>query len=140
MTFKYNFIDNFKFTVTDGIHNRVYEFKPEELMNSMLTIDNYYYLIKDGKLHTNDTNVMVENPVNIFGKNILLADGSIYSLDTYSIVYGTVDNYSKVEKIPLYEFDYLGEHIETFYNYSLVNDEYYPGQLFVQGAQLLYCV
>ncbi len=136
MTFKYNFVDDFKFTVTDGIHNRVYEFKPEELRNSMLTIDNYYYLIKDGKLHTNDTNVIVENPVNISGKNILLADGSIYSLDTYSIVYGTVDNYSKVEKIPLYEFDYLGEHIETFYNYALVNDEYYPGQLFVQGEDI----
>ena len=49
MTFKYNFVDDFKFTVTDGIHNRVYEFKPEELRNSMLTIDNYYYFIKDGK-------------------------------------------------------------------------------------------
>ena len=137
MTFKYDYKSDFNFVLSDGIHNRVYEFNSSALMNRMTTIDNNYYYINNGRLITNDTNVVnVDGPVNIYDKQILLSDGTIYDIEKHSVVTNSIDNLSNVAVKPLYSFNYIDEKIDTFYSYSLVNDEYYEGQLFVKDNNM----
>ncbi len=137
LTFKYNFDSDFNFILTDGNKVRKYEFTANDLANRMTTIgNNYYYFNENHKLSTNDTNVNIKNPVNIFEKYILLSDGKIYDIESHTTNDNSFTNYEKVDTKPLYSFTYLDEEIDTYYTYSIVNGDYYTGQLFVKNDEL----
>ncbi len=136
VTFKYDFNNDLVFKITDGNLLREFNYSKNDIMNSISVLSNNYYHIKDNHIITNDSEINISNAVNLFDNKVLLDNGNIYDIDNKETIDNAITNYQMIDVIPLYEFEYLDETIKTFYNYSLVNDEYYEGQLFVKDGEL----
>lgn len=135
-TFEYDYNSDFVLRLTDGNLVKEYKYTSDELRNRISVLGNNYYFIKDKNIVSNDSSVNIISAVNIYDNNILLEDGSIYDIEKGEVIAEKFTNLKPVDTKPLYTFKYIDEDIETYYSYSLVNGEYYDGQLFVKNDEL----
>ena len=119
-TFYYNYLEDFTITVTDGFNDYKYNYKKEDLINDVFTLDDKYYIIKNNKMITNDS--IEGNYIHIFNGKLLTNKSKIYDLSDkleYTIPY---DNFTESISKPLYEIKYQDELIKTYYSYSDINN------------------
>lgn len=119
-TLYYNYLEDFTITVTDGFNEYKYDYKKEDLINDVFTLDDKYYIIKDGSLITNDN--ITGNYIHIFNGKLLTRDSKVYDLtdkSEYTIPYS---NFEETTEKPLYEIKYQDDLIKTYYSYSDINN------------------
>ncbi len=134
-TITYDFKNPIKFYLTNGYNYKESTVKPSELAKTISIIDNETYYIQ-GKVLYSSAKAINGSFVNLYGNEVLTVDGKIYNLSNgnesdSNITYNILEN-SK----PLYEFEYNGNKIDTYYNYSLANGIVKEMQLFLKNGKL----
>ncbi len=121
-TLSYDYKTEFEIVITDGINTMKETIKPENI-NRLISIygDNYYYY-KDGMIKGNTVNIKGDF-VNLYYNNALDIEGNIYNLDSDKIIGNTSLLNILDQVVPLYNFNYNDNKINTFYNYSEIIDE-----------------
>lgn len=83
-----------------------------------------------------NTQTLVGNATNIYGNEVLLENKNIYNIETGEIYENDFNNLTLAETESLYEYDYAGQKIETFYFYSLIDGKRVDKQVFVKNGQI----
>ena len=154
-TYKYDFKEDFDIILTDGINKKTITIKKDEIVNKTSVSDGNYYYLDDSTVITNDTinssnelayhnnkikqvtsNETINNAVNIFNDKILLDDQNIYNIKTKTIVQNSFENLTEIDVLPLYTFRFNDETIQTYYNYSIINNETITKQVFVKDSKI----
>ena len=135
-TIKFDFSKDFEFYITDGQKIKNYSIKLSDLLKNINVVDNNYYVIKDNKVITNDENVSLDNAVNIFDKEILLKDNSIYNIENHESRKSDINNYSITNLVSLYDSEIFDNKIKTYATYSTIDDDYIEDQVFVKNNDL----
>lgn len=135
-TFKYDYNTDLSLKISDGISLKEFNYTKKQLRNRISVLENNYYFLKNNNIVSNSKDINITNAANIYDNLVLLTTGEIYDINTKEKQENKITNFELVEDKPLYKFTYLDENIETYYNYSLVNNEFYNGQLFVKNGNL----
>ncbi len=115
-TLYYNYLENFTITITDGFNNYKYDYKKEDLINDVFTLDKNYYILKENNLITNDN--LIGNYIHIFNGKLLTNDSKVVDLSDKSEYTIPYSNFEETTQKPLYEIRYQDDIIETYYSYS----------------------
>ena len=156
-TYYYDYKEDFTIELSDGINKKKVTFKAEDLKELSSVDGNNYYLIDGEKIISND-NVSLENdiqpriqykvapmanttnnkttPVNIYDNKILLSNQNIYDVKTKKVIENSFENLTPVETKPLYTYEYGGNKIDTYYNYSKVNGYKVTKQVYIKNNKL----
>ena len=137
-TLYYNYLEDFTITVTDGFNEYKYNYKKEDLINDVFTLDDKYYIIKDGSLITNDN--ISGNYINVFNGKLLTRDSKVYDLtdkSEYTIPYS---NFEETTEKPLYEIKYQDDLIKTYYSYSDVSGSIKNNIEFLSKSNEIYMI
>ena len=150
-TMYYDFSEDVILTIKNGLNEQVYVYTKEDLVNSSTIVeDNYYHLngntvesnseLKvNNSLSYNDyqnrlllnrnrkyvavlSNSNINNAVNIYGDKILLSDKNIYDISSGDFIENHFTNFELVDTKALHEYEYDGNVIKTYNNYSTIND------------------
>ena len=140
-SFDYDFNSKVIIRVSNGTLWENKEYTPNEI-NSKLQIngDEYIYL-KDNKLYSNKRDFNGEY-VNIYDKKVLSTDGKIYDISNLEQEQGIIENVKLLEEqIPLVEYDYKGNKINTFYHCTKVidmngNETFKDKQMFIKNNSM----
>ena len=122
-SFTYNFDEEITITLTDGWNSKEKVYSSEELKQTLLTYKEYYYFIKDGKVISNDREVNGLEGINLFNQYILFKDKRIYDIETREIKEGIQENFKMIDPVSLYSFSYDTHTIDTYYEYSVIDQE-----------------
>ena len=139
-SFDYNFKNNIKIVISDGINTKEMTYKPEDLINELSVYNKIYaYIYKDklkGNIKTTDNKV-----INLYENKALLDNLDVYNMETGKII--SSNNKFDIKLVstkPLYEFKYNDSIIKTFYDYSIVSndsgDAYYDYMMIVKNGKL----
>ena len=135
-SYQYNFKDDIEITISDGVNSSTKKYKAKDLKNNVYTNKNKYYLIDNNKLITNGKKLK-DKVVNIYNNKALLENGSVINLDNHKIQYMV---YEKIKKLDhekeLYNFEFNGLTIDTFYHNSYVEGKEMDNQLFVKNNRI----
>ena len=153
-TLYYDFTKDFTIEISDNSNTKTYNIKADDLKNSSGVNGNSYYYINGNKVISNN-NSSLENisntnihyrimklsdtnktPVNIFDNKILFSNQNIYDIDKKKMIENSFENFSITSSKPLYRYKYGNNDIDTYYNYSIVNNEYISKQVFVKDEEL----
>lgn len=140
LTLSYDYKTQFEIVISDGINTAKETIKPENI-NRLISIhgDNYYYY-KDGKIKGNWGNIEGEF-VNLYLNYALDSQGNIYDLNSNKVIGNTSLIDVLDQAVPLYNFDYNSNKINTYYNYSEIIDKEnnlstFEDQYIVKNGQL----
>ena len=135
-TINYDFKNDLVIKLSDGLNEITKTYKAEDLKNRLYVEDNKYYILKDDKIVTNNGE-FTHKVIHIYENKALLSDGSIYNLDTKSLI-GKQDNNIYIRDItkPLFVFDYEDVVVNTYYNFSTIAGEEVKNQVFVKNGRL----
>ena len=89
-TINYDFKNDLVIKLSDGLNEITKTYKAEDLKNRLYVEDNKYYILKDDKIVTNNGQ-FTHKVIHIYENKALLSDGSVYNLDTKSLI-GKQDN------------------------------------------------
>lgn len=134
-TFSYNYDKDFVIKVSDGLSSKEVKVSLNNIKHNIGTNDSKYYFLDGKKLKGNikDTS---DKYNNIFNNYALRANGDIYDVVNEKVVGKTSSNFNLLDTKPLYEFEYNGNLIYTYYNYSVLNTEEVDKQLIVKNGSL----
>ena len=156
-TYYYDFLEDFEIELSDGINTKVITIAAEDVKStSSVDGNNYYYINKDSIVSNDkasaenmsskeknykvkllaDTDKEDNKPVNIYDTKVLLANQNIYDLKKKTTIENSFENLTLTDTLPLYSFVYGENTIETYYNYSVVNNEVIGKQVFVKDNKL----
>lgn len=119
-TIKYDFRSELEIVIRkDGKENK-YSFWPEDIARNVMTWEADYYYITGGGIA--GSKELAGTFVNIYNGKALSADGKVYDLRTAEPIdfAGTTRMADSI--MPLHSFSYDGYMIDTFANYSVVDD------------------
>ena len=135
-TINYDFKNDLVIKLSDGLNEITKTYKAEDLKNRLYVEDNKYYILKDDKIVTNNGQ-FTHKVIHIYENKALLSDGSVYNLDTKSLI-GKQDNNIYIRDIakPLFVFDYEDAVVNTYYNFSTIAGEEVKNQVFVKNGRL----
>lgn len=134
-TITYDFKNPIKLYLSNGYNYKESVYMPSDLVKTISVVNGKTYYIQDGILY-GDSKSVTGKFLNLFDDEVLTESGKIYNIknkkesDSY-ITYNALEK-SK----PLYEFIYNGNNINTYYNYSIVNNTIKEMQLFVKNGNL----
>jgi len=118
-TLSYNFRSELELAVRKQDRVNSYSFWPEDLARNVMTWGaNYYYVTGGGIAGSRELSGTF---VNIYNGKALSADGRVYDLQTGELA-GFAGRMEIAETRPLHSFSYEGYRINTFANYTLVDD------------------
>lgn len=134
-TFSYNYDKDFVIKVSDGLSSKEVKLSLNNIKHNIGTNDSKYYFLDGKKLKGNikDTS---DKYNNIFNNYALRANGDIYDVVNEKVVGKSSSNFTLLDTKPLYEFEYNGNLIYTYYNYSVLNTEEVDKQLIVKNGSL----
>ena len=75
-------------------------------------------------------------PVHIYEDKILLSNKNIFDLKDQKIIANSFENLTLADDNSLYHFNYGNNVVDTYYNYSIVNNNYVSKQIFVVDDSL----
>lgn len=135
-TYNYGFNEDIIIKLSDGINEEEYTYKADELRNKVYIDEDKYYFVKDKKLITNNIQIN-EKVLNIFDGKVLLENGKVINLLDLESYDNTGTNFFKRTTIkPLFTFNYNDLNINTYYNYSTINNKEINNQVYVKNGQL----
>lgn len=119
-TFQYNYKDDIRLVVTDGLNTKEKVFKAKELRNLVTTFDDYYAYIYNGELKGNIDSYA--NALHVYDHYLLTDDFKIYDLSNNKGIanYKNIDFSMYMKEKPLYEFKYNDSKIRTYGLYSII--------------------
>lgn len=134
-TFSYNYDKDFVIKVSDGLSSKEVKVSLNNIKHNIGTNDSKYYFLDGKKLKGNikDTSNKYNN---IFNNYALRANGDIYDVVNEKVVGKASSNFTLLDTKPLYEFEYNGNLIYTYYNYSVLNTDEVNKQLIVKNGNL----
>ena len=138
MTFYYDYLTDLKIVVTDGLNAKEYVFTPNDVKKTILTIGNYYYYLSDGKLITNESKEYNDTFIHLYDHYALTSDGRVLDLESGVYQENNITNLSRRQNnIPLYNFTYQNQKIDTYYSYSLIDQEKeVDNQVFIKNGKV----
>lgn len=138
MTFYYDYQTDLRIVVTDGLNAKEYIFTPNDVKKTILTIGNHYYYLSDGKLITNESKEYNDTFIHLYDHYALTSDGRVLDLESGVYQENNITNLSRRQNnIPLYNFTYQNQKIDTYYSYSLIDQEKEVGnQVFIKNGKV----
>ncbi len=138
MTFYYDYQTDLRVVVTDGLNAKEYVFTPDDLRKTILTIGNNYYYLDNGKLISNQGKEYTDSFIHLYDHYALTNNGKILDLESGVYQENNITNLSqKQNTTPLYTFTYQNELIDTYYSYSLINQEKeVENQVFIKNGKV----
>lgn len=119
-TISYDFKQPIKLTLDSGGKIKTKTINPNDLIRTISYVDDKVYYIDNGILY-NEDKVITGNFINLYDNKVLTTSGMIYNLSTKEEIASNVDYKLQYNAKPLYSFEYNGNIIETYYNYSIYN-------------------
>ena len=142
-TVNYDYQSKIKVVVSDGRNSKTYTYSPGELRNLTTTYGKKYAYIYGGKLKGNIDDIKSKGKFIHIYKNLALTDEvEVFDITTgEQIENGLIFTVSlQDEATPLFSFDYKNSKIDTYYNYSIIDnggdDINYDNQLFVKNGKV----
>lgn len=136
MTFNYNYLENVEFTLTDGLNSKDYIINKDDLRKTILTYENYYYYLKDGILHDNYSNKKMKG-IHLYDHYLLTEDFKVIDLVNGQMEQLQLENLSKINSNPLFEFEYNNSKIKTYYRFAVIDGEKeFDKQIFVKNGKM----
>ncbi len=138
MTFYYDYQTDLRIVVTDGLNAKEYIFTPDDVKKTILTIGNHYYYLSDGKLITNESKEYNDTFIHLYDHYALTSDGRVLDLESGVYQENNITNLSRRQNnIPLYNFTYQNQKIDTYYSYSLIDQEKeVDNQVFIKNGKV----
>ena len=138
MTYYYDYQTDLRIVVTDGLNAKEYVFTPNDVRKTILTIGNNYYYLDNGKLISNENREYTDSFIHLYDHYALTNDGKILDLESGVYQENNITNLSQKQKTtPLYTFTYQNELIDTYYSYSLINQEKeVDNQVFIKNGKV----
>ena len=138
MTFYYDYQTDLRIVVTDGLNAKEYIFTPNDVKKTILTIGNHYYYLSDGKLITNESKEYNDTFIHLYDHYALTSDGRVLDLESGVYQENNITNLSRRQNnIPLYNFTYQNQKIDTYYSYSLIDQEKeVDNQVFIKNGKV----
>ena len=138
MTFYYDYLTDLRIVVTDGLNAKEYVFTPDDVKKTILTIGNYYYYLSDEALITNDGKKYTDSFIHLYDHYALTSDGKVLDLESGVYQENNITNLSrKQNNTPLYSFTYQNQLIDTYYSYSLIDQEKeVDNQVFIKNGKV----
>lgn len=138
MTFYYDYQTDLRIVVTDGLNAKEYVFTPDDLRKTILTIGNNYYYLDNDKLISNENREYTNSFIHLHDHYALTSDGKVVDLESGVYQENNITNLSQKQKTtPLYTFTYQNELIDTYYSYSLINQEKeVDNQVFIKNGKV----
>lgn len=137
MSFYYDYNEDFSFSITDTINVKDYNIKASDLRKTILVNDNNFYYLSDDGIISNASNYKGDY-IHLHGNYALTTKGNILNIKDGNLVANSIQNFDKLNvNIPLYEFKYNDLNIETYYQFSIVNNyREIPQQVLVKNSKI----
>ena len=137
MTFYYDYQTDLKIVVTDGLNAKEYIFTPDDVKKTILTIGNYYYYLDNDKLISNEKEYN-DSFIHLYDHYALTSDGGVLDLETGVYQENNITNLSRKQNTTsLYRFTYHNQLIDTYYGYSLIDQEKeVDNQVFIKNGKV----
>ena len=138
MTFYYDYLTDLRIVVTDGLNAKEYVFTPDDMKKTILTIGNYYYYLDNDKLISNENREYIDSFIHLYDHYALTSDGKVLDLETGVYQENNITNLSRKQNTtPLYRFTYQNQLIDTYYSYSLIDQEKeVDNQVFIKNGKV----
>lgn len=134
-TLTYDFKNPIKIYVTNGYNNKESFVNPNDLAKTISLVDKETYYINNDSLYS-ESKMIVGEFKNLYENKVLTSDGKIYDIITKKEYNANIDYKILRDSKPIYEFIYEGNIINTYYNYSVVNNTIKEFQFFVKNGNL----
>ena len=131
-TLHYDYVSDIEIELSNSHGSRILKYSKDDLAKKISFINNnYYYVDKDYNLYMNEGQ-LINDIVHLYGNLALLSNGKVYNLST-----GKIQNMLSSKGIlanskPLKTSVLNDRSIKTYYNYSLIDNEEFEGQLFIK--------
>jgi len=122
-SFEYNFNTPIKIIVGNEKGEEEFVYTPRDISKKITLLDGKYYYLEDTTLKEN-LDIIDGKYVNLYKDKALGEDGYIYDLQTKAKGSEKVEDIKILEEsIPIAEYTYLGNIIETYYNMCKIISE-----------------
>lgn len=131
-TLQYDYVNDFEIELITSHETKKLKYTRNDVARNISIYDNnYYHIDSDMNLYKND-DLVINEAVNIIDNLVLLKDGKLYNLSTKD--YQVMRNKTGIlnSSIPLDSNILNGKSISTYYNYSLIDNEEFDGQMFIK--------
>jgi len=129
-TISYDFKEPIKIILDSAGGLETTVIKPNDLIRTISYVGDKVYYINNGLLYSEDK-VITGSFVNLYDNKVLTSSGMVYNISTKEESDAFINYGIDYDAKPLYEFEYNGGKIETYYNYSIYNS-------IIKNYQILY--
>ena len=134
-TITYDFKSPIKIYLSNGINTSNKTYKSSDLSKQISIVNGITYYINNNLLNS-ETSVINGNFVNLYGNQALSSDGTIYNIIDKTKTNSLIDYKILDEEVFLYKFNYNGQDIKTYYNYSTIDGVIKDYQIFEKQNNL----
>ena len=133
-TLHYDYVSDIEIELSNSFESKVLRYKASDLVKKIKTINkDYYHIDNEGVLYRNNGKV-IDDAVHIYNNLVLLKNGKVYNLSTSNVQsmsssVGILRNINSIRSTIL-----NNKVINTYYNYTVVDNEELEGQLFIKDS------
>lgn len=133
-TLQYDYVNDFEIELINTYETKTLKYTSNDVARKIVVDGGkYYHIDTNGKLYQGDK-LIVDGAVNINRNIVLLKDGRVYNLNTSEIQTMKSGNGVLTKSIPLDSNVLNNRVISTYYNYSLIDNEEFDGQMYIKDG------
>ena len=131
-TLYYDYKSDIEITLNSAFNSEIIKLNSDDLSKHILyRKGNYYVLDEENKLYKNNK-LLVNDVVHLYGDLALLNNGKIYNLNDDNILNNNSNLGILSKSIPLKTYVLNDSLIETYYNFTLINEEVMDSRMFIK--------
>ncbi len=131
-TLYYDYKSDIEIILKNTFSSKSIKLNKDDLSKHILYKDeNYYVLDEDNNLYKNNK-LLVNDVIHLYGNLALLNNGKIYNLDNDNILNNNSNIGILSKAIPLKSYVVNDSLIETYYNFTSINDEIMDSRMYIK--------
>ncbi|MGM9877694.1 MAG: LamG-like jellyroll fold domain-containing protein [Bacilli bacterium] len=131
-TLAYDYESDASITISNAFETKTIDLNKDDLSKQIAIFNNNYYNIEDNTLYENNKSI-IKDALHIYNNLVLLKNNKTYDILTKEINNIISNNGILNSEIPLYRSSIEDKIINTYYKYTLVNDEIKDGQILLNN-------
>ena len=132
---QYDYKSDFEIEIRNTYENRVFKYTSNEFAKKISYLDGSYYVIDNNRL-LKDNKEIINDVIHLYNGYALLNNGKTYNLQTGNIQNMYVRKGILSNSIPLRSTTLNDRIIDTYYNFTFIDDSYMRGQMFAKDNHL----
>lgn len=130
-TLQYDYMSDFEIEIKTTFESRTFYYNSSNFAKKILYFGGSYYVIDNGSL-LKDGKEIINGVIHLYNGFALLDSGKSYDIQTGLINNMLTRKGVLSDSVPLNSFVLNDRIIKTYYNYTLIDDNYMDGQMFIK--------